>query len=71
MAEPGKLQEEVDELAERLATIGQTRHGYLGVVKESLNRSLWPHLDDDLRMQLVGHRLSDLYRLHPYEPSVD
>jgi hypothetical protein len=39
------------------------------VIKESLNRSLWPGLDDDLRMQLIGHRMSDLYRQHPYEPN--
>ncbi len=71
VAEPGQLHEEVDALAERLAAIGQARHGYLGVVKESLNRSLWPQLDDDLRMQLIGHRLSDLYGLHPYESASD
>ena len=70
VAEPGKLREEVDELAERLATIGRERHGYLGVVKEAINRSLWPHLDDDLRMQLITHRMSDLYRQHPYEPNL-
>ena len=56
-------------LAERLAEIGRTRHGYLGVLKESLNRSFLPALDDDLRMQLIGHRMSDLYRLHPFEPA--
>ncbi len=67
VAAPGQLRAEVDELAARLSTIGQTRHGYFGTVKEALNRSLWPQLDDDLRMQLIGHRMSDLYRLHPYE----
>ena len=71
VAEPGKLREEVDELAQRLATFGRERHGYLGVVKEAINRSLWPHLDDDLRMQLITHRMSDLYRQHPYEPNLD
>ena len=67
--EPGALADEVTELAERLAEMGQQRHGYFGVLKESLNRSLWPGLDDDLRMQLIGHRMSDLYRQHPYEPN--
>ena len=67
VAAPGALAEEVTELAQRLAQIGQERHGYLGVIKESINRSLWPQLDDDLRMQLIGHRMGDLYRLHPYQ----
>ena len=71
VAEPGELRSEVDALANRLAAIGQQRHGYLGVVKESINRSLWPHLDDDLRMQLITHRMSDLYRQHPYAQEVD
>ncbi|MYG91014.1 MAG: enoyl-CoA hydratase/isomerase family protein, partial [Chloroflexi bacterium] len=71
VAEPGRLREEVDELAERLATMGSERHGYLGVVKEAINRSLWPHLDDDLRMQLISHRMSDLYRQHAYKPNLD
>lgn len=71
VAKPGKLREEVDELANRLAAMGQERHGYFGVLKESINRSLWPHLDDDLRMQLITHRMSDLYRQHPYEPNLD
>lgn len=71
VAEPGKLREEVDELANRLAVMGRERHGYFGVLKESINRSLWPHLDDDLRMQLITHRMSDLYRQHPYEPNLD
>ena len=69
VAAPGALEEEVSALAERLAEIGRTRHGYLGVLKESLNRSFLPALDDDLRMQLIGHRMSDLYRLHPFEPA--
>ena len=68
VAAPGALTEEVDALAERLAALGAERHGYFGVIKESLNRSLFPALDDDLRMQLIGHRMSDLYRLHPYAP---
>ena len=68
VAAPGALTEEVDALAERLAALGAERHGYFGVIKESLNRSLFPALDDDLRMQLIGHRMSDLYRLHPYDP---
>ena len=68
VAAPGALTDEVDALAERLAALGAERHGYFGVIKESLNRSLFPALDDDLRMQLIGHRLSDLYRLHPYAP---
>ena len=67
VAEPGALTEEVDALAERLAALGEERHGYFGAIKESINRSLFPALDDDLRMQLIGHRMSDLYRLHPYE----
>ncbi|MCY3572185.1 MAG: enoyl-CoA hydratase/isomerase family protein [Chloroflexi bacterium] len=71
VAEPGRLREEVDELANRLAAIGRERHGYLGVVKEAINRSLWPHLDDDLRMQLISHRMSDLYRQHAYKPNLD
>ncbi|MYD54190.1 MAG: enoyl-CoA hydratase/isomerase family protein [Chloroflexi bacterium] len=71
VAEPGRLREEVDELANRLATMGRERHGYLGVVKEAINRSLWPHLDDDLRMQLISHRMSDLYRQHAYKPNLD
>lgn len=71
VAAPGALADEVTALAERLSDIGQTRHGYLGVIKESINRSLWPQLDDDLRMQLIGHRMSDLYRQHPYEPNLD
>ena len=71
VAQPGRLREEVDELAERLATMGSERHGYLGVVKEAINRSLWPHLDDDLRMQLISHRMSDLYRQHAYKPNLD
>ncbi len=71
VAEPGRLREEVDELAHRLATMGRERHGYLGVVKEAINRSLWPHLDDDLRMQLISHRMSDLYRQHAYKPNLD
>ena len=71
LAEPGRLREEVDELANRLATMGRERHGYLGVVKEAINRSLWPQLDDDLRMQLISHRMSDLYRQHPYKPNLD
>lgn len=69
VAAPGALTEEVDELAERLAALGRERHGYFGVIKESINRSLFPALDDDLRMQLIGHRMSDLYRQHPYAPS--
>ena len=42
VAAPGALADEVTELAERLAEMGQQRHGYFGVLKESLNRSLWP-----------------------------
>jgi len=29
------------------------------------------HLDDDLRMQLISHRMSDLYRQHAYKPNLD
>ena len=65
VAAPGALAEEVSALAERLAEIGRTRHGFLGVLKESLNRSFLPALDDDLRMQLIGSRMRDLYGLHP------
>ncbi len=71
VAAPGALEDEVTELAERLAELGSASHGYIGVIKESLNRSLFPALDDDLRMQLIGHRMSDLYRMHPYEPGDD
>ncbi|MCY3920010.1 MAG: enoyl-CoA hydratase/isomerase family protein [Chloroflexi bacterium] len=65
VAAPGALAEEVNALAERLAEIGRTQHGFLGVLKESLNRSFLPALDDDLRMQLIGSRMRDLYGLHP------
>jgi len=68
VAAPGALEDEVNELAERLAELGSNSHGYIGVIKESINRSIFRGLDDDLRMQLIGHRMSDLYRQHPYEP---
>ena len=68
VAAPGALTDEVNALAERLAAIGRERHGFIGVIKESVNRSIFAGIDDDLRMQLIGHRMSDLYRQHPYEP---
>ncbi len=71
VAAPGALEDEVNELAERLAELGRNSHGYIGVIKESINRSIFQGLDDDLRMQLIGQRMSDLFRQHPYEPSDD
>jgi|GEM_PF-3313726 enoyl-CoA hydratase len=68
VASPGKLEEEVEELASRLAQIGTQRYGYIGLVKESVNRALFPTLEDDVRMQLLAIRLSDFYRgSHPPE----
>ena len=71
VAAPGALEDEVNELVERLAELGRNSHGYIGVIKESINRSIFHGLDDDLRMQLIGQRMSDLFRQHPYEPSDD
>ena len=69
VAAPGALRDEVDELADRLAQMSAERHGYFIALKEQMNRSLWPQLDDDLRMQQITHRMIDLYRQHPYEPA--
>lgn len=69
VAAPGKLESEVDALADRLVEVGRQRYGYLGMVKEAVNRALYPSLDEDLRMQLLGTRLSDFYRqTHPADP---
>jgi enoyl-CoA hydratase/carnithine racemase len=66
VAQAGQLEADVRQLAERLADAGEQRYGYMGVVKESVNRALYSTLDEDLRMQLLATRLSDFYRLtHP------
>jgi enoyl-CoA hydratase/carnithine racemase len=66
VAEPGQLDAEVEALAQRLADIGSQRYGYLGVIKEAVNRTLFGSLDEDLRMQLLATRLSDFFRQsHP------
>ncbi len=60
VAEPGKLEAEVQELASRLAA-GPTRT--YGLIKEGLNRAFFPELDDQLRfmafMQNFATRTDD------------
>src|SRR5205823_619337 len=69
VAEPGQLEADVNALAERLNGLGQRFYGYFGVLKEAINRTAFPTLDDDVRMQILTMRLSDLYRhTHPAAP---
>ena len=66
VAEAGRLDAEVDELAERLRGLGEQYYGYFGLVKEVVNRTALSGLDEDIRMQVLATRLSDFYRLtHP------
>jgi 2-(1,2-epoxy-1,2-dihydrophenyl)acetyl-CoA isomerase len=72
VAEAGRLDDEVDALAERLRGLGETYYGYFGMVKEAVNRTAFPTLDEDVRTQILATRLSDMYRLsHPAQPPAD
>lgn len=65
-ADADALEQEVDALAARLLEIGRQAYGYFGMLKETVNRALFPTLDEDVRMQILATRLSDFYRLsHP------
>jgi 2-(1,2-epoxy-1,2-dihydrophenyl)acetyl-CoA isomerase len=69
VARPGELETEVEALAERLASGAAQHYAYFGLVKETINRALFPTLEDDVRMQTLMTRLGDFYRLtHPTEP---
>jgi enoyl-CoA hydratase/carnithine racemase len=66
VAEPGRLESDVAALAEDLASIGAERYGYLSTVKDSVNRVLFPAVEDDVRRQVLSIRLSDFYmQTHP------
>ncbi len=54
-----------DEMVETVRHIGRERYGDIGVIKESITRFVFPARGDDLRMQLIGHCMADLYRQQP------
>jgi enoyl-CoA hydratase/carnithine racemase len=61
-----ELDERTDALAERLLVSAQQYYGYFGMMKEAVNRVMFPSLDEDIRTQVLSTRLSDFYRLtHP------
>jgi 2-(1,2-epoxy-1,2-dihydrophenyl)acetyl-CoA isomerase len=61
-----ELDREVDALAQRLLATGEQYYGYFGSVKEAVNRSIFPALDEDVRAQVLSTRLSDFFRFtHP------
>ena len=66
VAAPGKLDEEVAELAEYMASIGDQAYGYLGLIKEAFNRSALGPIEEDMRTQILMTRLADYFRqTHP------
>jgi enoyl-CoA hydratase/carnithine racemase len=66
VAAPGELDAEVARLAERLLAVATTHYGYIGMVKEAINRSIFPALDEDVRTQVLTTRLADMYKAtHP------
>lgn len=68
VAPPGELQAQVEALAERLASAAAQHYAYFGLMKEAINRALFPTLEDDVRMQTLMTRLGDFYRFsHPTE----
>ena len=65
-----QLDEEVNALAQRLVTTAEQFYGYFGSVKEAVNRSIFPALDEDVRAQVLSTRLSDFFRFtHPAAPA--
>lgn len=66
VATPGNTEEEVRRLAQGLAELGRSHYGYMGMVKEAVNRAAYPNLDEDVRTQILTTRLADFFRMsHP------
>lgn len=61
-----QLDAEVTALSERLLATANQYYGYFGSVKEAVNRLIFPTLDEDVPVQVLGTRLPDFYRYtHP------
>jgi len=58
-----ELEPRTEALAARLAQPGERFHNYFGLMKDSINRMVFPTLEDDIRMSTLMTRLADLYRL--------
>ena len=66
------LDAEVDQLAQRLLATAEQYYGYFGAVKEAINHSIFPALDEDVRAQILSTRLSDFFRFtHPADTAAD
>jgi 2-(1,2-epoxy-1,2-dihydrophenyl)acetyl-CoA isomerase len=68
VAEPGRLKEEVEALAEQIVGEQSRRYAHFGLLKESVNRALFSTLEEDVRQQALMTRLQDFYNLtHPVQ----
>ena len=66
VAAPGALEEEVEAMAQYLLERGERFYAYFGLVKDTVNRNLWPTLEEDVRQQVTMTRLRDFFRqTHP------
>jgi enoyl-CoA hydratase/carnithine racemase len=59
---PDRIEQDVQELADYIASIGEQAYGYLGLVKEAFNRSALGPIEEDVRSQILYTRLADYYR---------
>ena len=57
-----ELEEATNALAERVAEMGEQSYNYFGLMKDAINRMVFPTLEDDIRMSTLMTRLSDHYK---------
>ena len=62
VAPPEELEERTEALALRLQQYGDRSYNYFGLMKDAVNRMVFPTLEDDIRMSTLMTRLSDHYR---------
>jgi 2-(1,2-epoxy-1,2-dihydrophenyl)acetyl-CoA isomerase len=65
-----ELEAATDALAQRLVEAGNRSYNYFGLMKDAVNRMVFPTLEDDIRMSTLMTRLSDHYKQRfPAEPA--
>lgn len=57
-----ELEETTNALAERVAEMGEQSYNYFGLMKDAINRMVFPTLEDDIRMSTLMTRLGDHYK---------
>ena len=62
VAPPDELEQRTEALAQRLVEYGERSYAYFGLMKDSINRMVFPTLEDDIRMSTLMTRLSDHYK---------